>query len=106
MGVGARLAELLQKLTEVDLTATGQCSFARILSTLGRSTNLTSLVLNVNQLKKVCLPRDMIPFPSMAHLAIRDNLISDWESVNSMAELPSLTNLIISQNPILASTTP
>ncbi|KAL5108568.1 Tubulin-specific chaperone E [Taenia crassiceps] len=106
MGIGARLVELLRKLTEVDLTGTGQCSFSRILSMLGRSTSLISLVLNVNQLKEVCLPRDMILFPSLTHLAIRDNLISDWDSVNSMSQLPSLINLIISQNPILASTTP
>ncbi|VDM34735.1 unnamed protein product [Hydatigera taeniaeformis] len=106
VGIGVRLAELLQKLNEVDLTGTGQCSFTRILSMLGCSTNLTSLVLNVNQLKEVCLPRDVILFPSMTQLAIRDNLISDWESVNAMAQLPSLTNLIVSQNPILSSTTP
>ncbi|KAL5964587.1 Tubulin-specific chaperone E [Taenia solium] len=106
MGIGVRLAELLQKLTEVDLTGTGQCSFTRILSTLGRSTSLASLILNANQLKEVCLPRDMILFPSVNQLAIRDNLISDWESVNSMAQFPSLTNLIISHNPILATTTP
>ncbi|EUB55448.1 Tubulin-specific chaperone E [Echinococcus granulosus] len=106
MGIGFCLAELLQKLTEVDLTGTGQSSFTLIFSTLGRSTRLTSLVLNVNRIREVHLPRDVVLFPSMTQLAIRDNLISDWKSVNAMAQLPSLTNLIISQNPIFASTTP
>ena len=104
--MGSRLAELLQKLTEVDITGTGQTNFERITEVLGRSNSLTSLVLNANRISDIRIPQDAGFFPSVTQLTIRDNLINDWRSLNALAQLPSLTNFIISQNPILTTTTP
>ncbi|VDD75048.1 unnamed protein product [Mesocestoides corti] len=104
--LGSRLTALLRKLTEVDLTGTGQTCFKRILDVLGPSASLTSLVLNANRIHEMRIPENEIVLPALTQLTLRDNLINDWGSINALARLPSLENLIISQNPILSSTTP
>lgn len=102
---GGELRDMLNRLSEVDLTSTEQIDFSNVLAVLGQSTELQDLVLNVNGIPTIRFPTEKIYFPSVTQISIRDNLINDWESVNELSRLPSLKNLIISQNPVLRSTT-
>ncbi|VDO03568.1 unnamed protein product [Rodentolepis nana] len=104
--LGSRLTPLLFKLTEVDLTATGLTNFSCVLAAFGDSKNLKNLILSGNKFSKLNLPVEKIVFPNLEALTLRDNLINDWETVNELDRLPSLTNLILSQNPIIESLLP
>lgn len=95
----------MHRLIEVDFTATGMTDFSKMTAVLGGSRNLKNLILNGNRFSELGFPSDTTVFPSLEMLTLRDNLIDHWESINALNQLPSLTNLLISQNPILDSVT-
>ncbi|KAM7535500.1 hypothetical protein Aperf_G00000103744 [Anoplocephala perfoliata] len=103
--LGGRLTPLLQKLIEVDFSATGLTNFSKVVAVLGGSRSLKNLILNGNRFSELQLPSDTIVFPSLEILTLRDNLLDHWESINALNQLPSLNNLVVSQNPILDSVT-
>ncbi|VDL18491.1 unnamed protein product [Hymenolepis diminuta] len=104
--LGNRLTPLLLKLFEIDLTATGLTDFSCVFAILGNSKNLKNLILNGNKFSELNLPVEKTIFPNLEILTLRENLINDWETVNELDRLPNLTNLILSQNPIIESVSP
>ncbi|RDD37809.1 Tubulin-specific chaperone E [Trichoplax sp. H2] len=65
---------------------------------------LKSLILNENRIRKIDMKRDENDeefFSNLTSLSLYRNLIDEWDPVNSLNELPGLTELRFKFNPVI-----
>jgi hypothetical protein len=77
----------------LDLTDNEVASWSEIMH-LAAFSKLQRLILSGNRLDSVRLPADQpSPFPELILLAVANNKIADWASMEALASLPALTEL-------------
>ena len=90
------------ELNVVDIGDNAIQSWSTIAQSFGHLPNLRSLLVENNKIRSIdiqCM-LDKGYFPSLEHLNVGGNCISDWESIQQLSCLHSLTELRFSRNPI------
>jgi len=91
----------LEKIETLNIQGNSISNWNHVLA-LSRLKNLKKLILNNNQLAEVLLPvnNGEVLFANLKSLSLCENLIAEWNSVNIMSKLPSLTELRFRDNPV------
>ncbi|XP_030303881.1 tubulin-specific chaperone E [Calypte anna] len=98
-----RPENVLQTLKLLDLSD-NQLQDGNQLHLIAHLPRLEQLILRNSGISSICFPDAGFGFktkmfPSLKHLAINDNKISQWSSINELDKLPSLRSLQCQNNP-------
>mmetsp|Transcript_9161 Transcript_9161/g.18166 ORF Transcript_9161/g.18166 Transcript_9161/m.18166 type:complete len:567 (+) Transcript_9161:146-1846(+) len=86
----------------VDIGGNTIQSWSTIAQSFGHLPNLRSLLVENNKIQSIDIQSmmDKGQFPSLEHLNVGGNCISNWESIQQLSCLRSLTELRFSRNPL------